>query len=129
MKPYKIVFTMIMTGVLTGCQCIANFMGTGIGVDAQSLCGNGIGRIVNDDYYVSNGAFVRATRNAVGDSVYWQNGRTGNWGSYCPIRDGHTRLYGDYCREMMATVHAKNGNVQRIYSTACRRPDGTWYVI
>jgi surface antigen len=129
MKQWKAGFVIMALSSLTGCQVVDGITGTGIGPEAEALCGNGIGRAVEgSDYFVANTAFVKATRMAVGDSAYWENGRTGNWGYYCPIRDGHTRIYGDYCRELMSTV-CINGQMQRIYSTVCRHPNGTWYTI
>lgn len=101
--------------------------GAAIGAAAGAVVGNAIGRASQtSDYHVSRGAFVKASQAPCGDTAYWYNGRTGNWGYYCPLRDGHTRIYGDYCREFMTTVYI-NGKQQRMYGTACRRPNGTWY--
>ncbi len=129
MKQGKFALVLVGALALTACESInSGLMGTQIDPDVDALCGNGIGRTVGSDYFASNGALFKATQVATGDSVYWQNGRTGSWGYYCPIRDGHTRIQGDYCREIMSTISA-NGRVQRIYNTICRRPNGTWYQI
>ena len=61
-------------------------------------------------------------------AVYWTNTRTGNWGTYQPVRDGHSRYVGYYCREFVSTA-VVYGRMERVYGTACRHPNGTWHAI
>lgn len=99
-----------------------------IGAVVGGVVGNAIGRTMGpSDCEQSGCAFIRATRAPVGDAVYWRNGRTGNWGYYCPTRDGHTRMLGDYCREFITTTHYGN-KMERTYATGCRAPNGQWYI-
>lgn len=79
------------------------------------------------DIRAANAAFREASQVAVGEKIYWSNVRTGTWGTFCPVRDGHAAC-GNYCREFAAVVHM-HGSVKRVYGTACRRPNGTWYVV
>lgn len=102
--------------------------GAAIGAVAGGIAGNAIGRSLDEaDGYEADMAFTRASRAPVGEVVYWNNIRTGNWGSYQPIREGHSR-YGNYCRQYMTTVEI-NGRVERMYGTACRQPNGTWELL
>lgn len=138
MRHAKIIY-MILGGLfLSGCQSIfmldePNYVisgtpvaGVPLGMEEEAVMGNAIGRTISVDYDPASGAFLKATQVMVGETVYWQNGRTGHWGYFCPLRDGHTRYDGNYCREFMSTF-CINGQIKRMYSMACRRPDGTWY--
>lgn len=106
----------------------------GVG-DASGSATSSVNQFVGDvlgrndatsDYEASRDAFTRASQMSVGNSVYWQNGRTGHWGYYCAIRDGHARYNGDYCREYMSTVYM-NRKCQKTRGTACRTKNGEWY--
>lgn len=101
--------------------------GVAIGAGIGGVIGNAIGRTANydDDQYAYR-AFIGASQAPAGDSVYWRNGRTGHWGYFCPLRDGHTRVQGDYCRDFMSTAYI-NGKTERTRGRACRQPDGVWY--
>lgn len=103
--------------------------GGAVGAVVGGAIGNAVGRAstTRDDCSESGCAFIRATRAPVGDSVYWRNGRTGNWGYYCPVRDGHTRMLGDYCRDFITSSY-KDGKMLRARETACRNPRGEWYI-
>lgn len=90
--------------------------------------GNALGRGTDpSDHRVSSHAFEKVSRMPVGEEVYWHNARTGHWGTYCPVRDGLSQC-GNYCREFVTTTHI-NGRAERTYGTACRRPNGTWYLM
>ena len=102
--------------------------GTAIGAVIGGIAGNALGRRIDEqDRRHADRAFDHSSRTTKGEIVYWHNGRTGNFGSYVAVRDGHSR-YGNYCREfaMAATI---NGRYERVYQTACRKPNGTWYYI
>jgi len=102
--------------------------GAAIGAIAGSIIGNAIGRNVDENEgRAANNAFARAGRVPRGDVVYWEDGRVGHWGTYIPLRDGHS-TYGNYCREF-AMVSNINGRAERVYSTACRQPNGVWYSV
>ena len=100
-----------------------------IGVIGGAGIGNAIGRKLDQlDEEQARIAFRRATQVPVGEVVYWNNTRTGNWGSYKPLREGHSRIYGNYCREFV-TQGMVDGRPERLYGTACRAPNGTWELI
>lgn len=107
-------------------QGMGRWAGGAIGVVAGAIAGNAIGRYMDDtDSGHARRAFSSASRAPVGETVYWENGRTGHWGAYQVRADGHSR-YGNYCREFAMTAYV-NGREERVYGTACRRPNGTWY--
>jgi surface antigen len=103
--------------------------GAAIGGIAGGLSGNAIGRYFDAyDARKANRAFERASRVPVGEVVYWNNTRTGNWGCYKPLREGHSSMQGLYCREYETTAVIQ-GRRQRVYGTACRQPNGTWELL
>ncbi|MFI4938149.1 MAG: RT0821/Lpp0805 family surface protein [Candidatus Berkiellales bacterium] len=147
----KLLILLVTAGILAGCQSTGQsnntpmMMGTSsgkvigaqyypgsnqaAGVGAGALfgdtTGNGIGRAPNQsDVHSAHNGFVKATRVPIGETVYWHNKRTSHWGTFCPIRDGHS-LCGNYCREFVTTTFI-DGRAERTYGTACRRPNGTW---
>lgn len=152
-RGYLLILLMAST-VLAGCQNMSNreaaatVVGTVAGavVGAQfghhggqvaaaavgallgGAVGNAIGRSADEsDLREASNGFARASRVSVGETVYWHNERTGHYGSFKPVRDGHSR-YGNYCREFVTNVYI-NGQIQRSYGTTCRQPNGTWYLI
>lgn len=103
--------------------------GAVIGALFGGLLGNAVGQKMDEeDLREANRAFTTATRAPVGQTIYWSNSRTGNWGYYRPIRDGHRRFDGIYCREFVTTATI-NGRTERVYGTACRHPNGTWQAL
>lgn len=149
------IIVLMSTIALTGCQSMGEkeTVGTVVGTVAGGVIGaqfgHGAGRIVGgavgallgglfgnavgdrmdaEDARQANLAFNRATRTPVGQTVYWNNTRTGNWGSYRATRDGHSQYEGYYCREFVTTATI-NKQTQRVYGTACRHPDGTWHAV
>lgn len=64
---------------------------------------------------------------AIGETIRWDNPRSGHHGSYTPIRDGHTDA-GAYCRQYRTTVNI-DGRAETAYGTACQQPDGTWRIV
>lgn len=103
-------------------------VGGAVGALLGGLIGNQIGvSMDNSDKDSANHAFNEATRVPVGETVYWRNERSGHWGAYRPVRDGQSEL-GYYCREFVTTVHV-HGRTEKLYGTACRKPNGSWYAI
>lgn len=103
-------------------------VGGAIGALLGGLIGNQIGVSMDDnDKEKANYAFTKATRVPVGETVYWNNAKSGNWGTYRPVRDGESEM-GYYCREFVTTVHV-HGRTEKLYGTACRKPDGSWHSI
>lgn len=154
-KPLRTVLMMSVLTILTACQApgekeaVGTLVGTvgggvvgyqfgsgggqwagaGIGAVAGGLVGNAIGRQLDAmDAREANAAFMRASRAPVGEVVYWNNTRTGNWGCYQPLRDGHSSMEGLYCREFQTTATIE-GQTRRVYGTACRQPNGTWEML
>ncbi len=107
-------------------QGVGRWAGGAVGVVAGAIAGNAIGRYLDEsDSGHARRAFSSASRAPVGDTVYWENGRTGHWGWYQPTADGHSR-YGNYCREFTMNANI-NGRSEQVTGTACRRPNSTWY--
>ncbi|MCS5711044.1 RT0821/Lpp0805 family surface protein [Candidatus Berkiella aquae] len=107
-------------------QGAGRWAGGAVGFIAGAVAGNAIGRYLDEsDNREARNAFRAASCAPVGETVYWENGRTGHWGWYQPRADGHSR-YGNYCREFAMKANI-NGRSERVYGTACRRPNGTWY--
>lgn len=104
-------------------------VGAAIGAGIGGLIGNSVGNSLDDqDRREAGMAFRAASQVPVGRVIYWNNVRTGNWGSYQPIHDGHTRFDGLYCREFVS-CHVINGKTERIYGAACRQPNGIWQAL
>ena len=101
---------------------------TGAGVLIGALIGSEIGRSMDEvDRIEANEAVNRAHTAPVGETITWNNPRTGNSGSVTPVRDG-TSSSGRYCREFQQTVTVA-GETQQGYGIACRQPDGTWRIL
>lgn len=62
----------------------------------------------------------RAYHAPIGETIRWDNPRSGHHGSYTPIRDGHTDA-GAYCRQYRTTVNI-DGRAETAYGTACQQP-------
>jgi len=103
-----------------------HLVGAAIGGTLGGIIGNVVGQTFDsaDATYASQ-AFYDASRNPVGQGVSWSNSRTGSYGSYTPVGDGHSSC-GHYCREYYMTAYV-DGCRKRLYGTACRHPNGTWY--
>lgn len=102
------------------------FIATSIALTLSALSGCQSSNSIDvRDVGPMNQAFLTASRAPVGQTIYWTNVRTGNWGNYRPVRDGHRRFDGLYCREFVSNGMI-NGRAVRVYNTACRHPNGTW---
>ena len=101
---------------------------TAAGVLIGALVGSEIGRTMDSvDRMKANAAVNRAHTAPLGETVVWNNPRTGNNGAVTPVRDG-TSSSGQYCREFQQMITVA-GKTQQGYGTACRQPDGTWRIL
>jgi len=90
--------------------------------------GNAIGRtIAVSDLRSAEKGFYKASRVALGETVYWHNECTGNWGAFVAVCDDNSQC-GNYCRKF-ATEVCINGRATRGFATACRRANGNWYLL
>ena len=101
---------------------------TGAGVLIGGLIGSEIGRSMDEvDRMKADEAVNRAHSAPIGDTITWNNPRSGNAGTVTPLRDG-TSTSGQYCREFDQTITVA-GETQQGYGIACRQPDGTWRIL
>lgn len=107
-----------------GGQLVATAMGVFIG----GLIGHEIGRSMDQaDRARAQQAMSQAQAAPIGETVEWNNPKSGNSGSYTPVRDGQSSS-GRYCREFQQTVTI-GGKTEQAYGTACRQPDGSWQIV
>lgn len=103
--------------------------GTGIaaGVIGGGLLGGLVGNVMDQrDRQMAQAAASRALETAPsGTPVPWNNPDSGHSGTVTPVRTYQAQ--GTYCREYQQTVMI-DGQPQRSYGTACRRPDGSWQI-
>ena len=101
---------------------------TGVGVLIGALAGSEIGRTMDEvDRMRANDAVNRAHTAPVGETIAWNNPRSGNSGSVTAIRDGYSTT-GRYCREFQQTITV-NGETAQGFGIACQEPDGTWRIL
>lgn len=121
-----------VAGGLIGAQ-FGNGAGHAVGAAVGGVVGGVVGNVIGatldqSDARYADRAFQEATRTATGETVYWSNPRSGRSGYYRALRDGSSNC-GRYCREFETTCITCNGcPPQRVYGTACRHPNGTWYL-
>lgn len=101
---------------------------TAAGVFIGALAGSEIGRSLDraDRAYASQ-AVNQAKTAPIGETITWDNPRSGNSGAITPVREG-TSASGQYCREFQQTITV-GGKRQQGYGIACRQPDGTWRIL
>ena len=105
-----------------------NLVATGVGVLIGTLIGSEIGRSMDDvDRVRANDAIRAAHRADVGDTIRWNNRRSGNYGTVTVLRDG-VAASGRYCREYQQTITIDG---RRAVGTgiACQQRDGTWRIV
>lgn len=101
---------------------------TAMGVFIGGLIGHEIGRSMDQaDQARAQQAMSQAQSAPIGETVEWNNPKSGNSGSYTPVRDGQSSS-GRYCREFQQTV-VIGGKTENAYGTACRQPDGSWEIV
>ena len=101
---------------------------TAAGVFLGGLLGNEIGKSLDRaDRAAANQAYSRAQAAPVGETITWSNPKSGNTGSYTPVREG-TSSSGKYCREFQQSITV-GGKTEQGYGTACRQPDGSWQIV
>jgi surface antigen len=103
-------------------------VGVAIGTLAGAMIGNEIGKSLDkaDRMYASR-ALERAQSAPVGETITWENPKSGNRGSVTTVREGRSSS-GAYCREFQQTV-VIGGHEERAYGTACQQPDGSWKIV
>ncbi|MGO4910156.1 RT0821/Lpp0805 family surface protein [Pseudorhodobacter sp. W20_MBD10_FR17] len=124
-----------LTGAIVGGVVGSQFGGgdgtfatTGIGVLIGALIGSEIGRSMdNRDRYWANVAIRESYTAPVGETVRWNNPKTGNSGTVVVLRDGRSRA-GLYCREFQQRIMI-NRRAAIGTGVACRQPDGTWRIM
>ena len=105
-----------------------NLLATGTGVLIGALIGSEIGRSMDEvDRIRANQAIRTAHRAELGETIRWNNPRTGNHGTVTALRDG-TSSSGQYCREYRQTITIDGRRAVGI-GIACRQPDGTWRIV
>lgn len=101
---------------------------TGVGTLLGAFIGNQIGASLDKaDQQYATAAEQQAHTAPVGETIAWNNPRSGNSGEITPVRDGYTTT-GSYCREYQQTITV-GGRVETAYGTACRQEDGTWRIV
>jgi surface antigen len=101
---------------------------TAAGTLFGALVGSSIGRTMDEvDRMKARQALEQATYTPIGETITWNNPRTGHEGAVTPVRDGVTAS-GAYCREFQQTVTIGN-KTEKAYGTACRQPDGSWKLV
>jgi surface antigen len=106
-------------------QLAATAAGTVLG----ALLGGTIGKSLdqNDKLYASRAEYHALEYAPSGTQTSWQNPDSGNSGAITPMRTYETTS-GEYCREFQQQA-AIGGQVQEVYGTACRQPDGQWKLV
>lgn len=101
---------------------------TGAGALLGALVGSEVGASLDraDRAYL-NQANQKARSAPIGETISWDNPRTGNRGVVTPVREGSTQS-GRYCREFQQTIYV-GGREETGYGTACRQPDGSWEIV
>lgn len=101
---------------------------TAAGTLLGALIGSNIGRTMDEvDRMKAHQAIQQATYAPIGETINWNNPRSGYQGSVTPVRDGVSSA-GNYCREFQQTVTIGN-KTEQAYGTACRQPDGRWRLV
>jgi surface antigen len=106
-------------------QLAATAAGTVLG----AFLGNEVGKSLDraDRLYAGKAQYQALEYAPAGNDVAWQNPDSGHYGSVRPLRT-YQATSGAYCREFQQQA-AIGGEVQAVYGTACRQPDGQWQVI
>jgi surface antigen len=106
-------------------QLAATAAGTLLGAFLGSEVGRSLDRA--DKLYASQASYQALEYAPAGDEVAWDNPDSGHYGSVTPVRTWQAPS-GDYCREFQQQA-AIGGEIEAVYGTACRQPDGQWQVV
>ncbi len=99
-----------------------NFAAIVGGVTLGAVIGGNIGRGMDQTDHAATGRVLETSR--TGNTVRWRNMSTGSVYEVTPVRTYHTSDQ-RVCREFSSWAKI-DGNEERLYSTACRLPDGSW---
>jgi surface antigen len=106
-------------------QLVATAAGTLLGAFLGSEVGKSLDRA--DQLYASKASYEALEYAPSGDPVGWSNPDSGHYGSVTPIRTWQEPS-GAYCREFQQQA-AIGGEIQAVYGSACRQPDGQWQLV
>ncbi len=98
-------------------RCSGAFLGSEVGKSLDRA----------DQLYAGKASYEALEYAPAGAPVAWQNPDSGHYGSVTPIRTWQA-AGGEYCREFQQQA-AIGGEIQAVYGTACRQPDGQWQVV
>jgi surface antigen len=106
-------------------QLAATAAGTLLG----ALLGGTIGKSLDqtDKLYASNAEYHALEYAPSGSVTSWNNPDSGHSGSITPTQT-YEAPNGQYCREFQQQASI-GGQVQQVYGTACRQPDGQWKLV
>ena len=145
----------VCTIILSACQQgvgqkqgAGTLIGAGLGALAGSQIGSGKGQLAAVAIGTVFGAFMgneigksldkadralhaeageQAQSAQIGETIKWNNPKSGNSGTITPMREGRSRT-GSYCREFQQTVTIGR-KTEEAFGTACRQPDGSWKIV
>ncbi len=101
---------------------------TAVGVLIGALAGSEVGKSLDRaDKAYADRAVSRAHAAPIGETIKWNNPKSGNYGAITPVREGRSDD-GKYCREFQQSITVA-GKTQQGYGIACRQPDGTWHIV
>jgi surface antigen len=106
-------------------QLAATAAGTLLGAFLGSEVGKSLDHA--DQLYASRASYQALEYAPSGTETTWQNPDSGHSGSVTPTRT-YESTTGQYCREFQQQA-AIGGQVQDVYGTACRQPDGQWQLV
>jgi surface antigen len=102
---------------------------TAAGTVLGAFLGNEVGKSLDraDGDYAERAQYQAMEYTPAGDEVAWENPDSGHYGAVTPLRTYQTTS-GEFCREFQQQA-AIGGEIQTVYGTACRQPDGQWRVL
>lgn len=118
-----------VTGALLGSRFgknNGNILSTGFGAVAGALIGGQIGKTMDDsDRKLLEISSQQALEyNPIGKVVEWRNPDNNHCGYVTPIKT-FINNSGEHCREYSQIIII-DGEKEKAYGTACRKPDGSW---
>ncbi len=113
------------------CSAIGKGSGNVVAIAAGTLIGgaigNSIGKSMDDvDRMRLREAEQRAYSAPIGETIVWENPKSGNYGRVTPVREGRS-TGGRYCREFQSEITV-GGKREQAHGTACQEPDGSWRI-